>query len=37
MVDSFVDLYEAGRFTGRLKQVYANKIFYTFAWEQQTV
>jgi len=31
MVDSFVDMYEAGRITGRLKQVYANKIVYTFA------
>lgn len=31
MVDSFVDMYEAGRITGRLKQVYANKMVYTFA------
>ena len=31
MVDSFVDMYEAGRITGRLKQNYANKMVYTFA------
>lgn len=31
LVDSFVDMYEAGRITGRKKQNHPNKIVYTFA------